>query len=276
MAAVAAVAGGTAAVVVPGASAAPGNIVTFGDSFSANPDQVRNGLRGVPGIDALLGSYQETGGCLQSEDNWPRQLGEKKGRKVADWSCTAQTSGSMLGRVDAAIAAGDVKNNSTVVMAIGMNDFGGFGVVDNQNLALLDPAAVQRDYIGNLKSAAEKIRKVAPDARFVVSGALPTVDRDSATFCPVNVVPNQPAGIPVPLLRDVENWNRGNQQLAAKAIGGTYVEMIDGARGHDTCAPDNQRYVAGIVDTTTPNYHMAFHPSHAGSEYMADRLAANV
>jgi hypothetical protein len=77
-------------------------------------------------------------------------------------------------------------------------------------------------------------------------------------------------------LRDVENWNRENQKEAARQVGGEYVEIIDGARGHDTCAPDTARYVAGVVDTTTPNYNMIFHPSDAGSEFVARTLATRV
>lgn len=237
---------------------------------------VFNGVRAVPGADLVIGDYPNTAGCLQAPDNWPRLLSQKTNRPLDDWSCTAQSSGSMLRRVDDAVANNDIRNDSTVVFAIGMNDFGGYGVVDNQNLALADPAAVQRDYIENLKAAAAKVRQVAPGAKLVVSGALPTVDRETSVFCPVNTVPDQPAGIAVPLLRDVEDWNRGNQQLAAEAIGARYVEIIDGARGHDTCAADDQRYVAGVLDTTTPNYNMSFHPSLKGSQYMADQLAGNV
>jgi hypothetical protein len=54
------------------------------------------------------------------------------------------------------------------------------------------------------------------------------------------------------------------------------VDIVDGARGHDTCAPDADRYVAGIIDTTTPDYNMAFHPSDAGSRFVADTVAADL
>ncbi|MCI1257000.1 MAG: GDSL-type esterase/lipase family protein [Corynebacterium provencense] len=274
LAAIAGIAGGAAAAVAPSATAQPGNIVTFGDSFSANPDQVQNTLRGVPGVSEVLGPYPSTAGCLQAPDNWPHLLGEKTRKAVDDWSCTAQTSRSMLGRVDGALAAGVIRNDSTVVMAIGMNNFGGFGVLDGVNI--LDPANIRDNYIADIRTAADRIRTKAPDAKIVISGALPTVDRDTMVFCPVNVVPDHPAGIPVPLLRDIENWNRENQIAAAQAAKGTYVEMIDTSRGHDTCAPDQERYVAGVVDTTTPNYHMIFHPSLKGSQHMADVLSSVV
>lgn len=278
--AVLAAAGAVAATVnvfSPDATADPthnGNIVTFGDSFTANPDQIHNFLVSAPGdIGERARDYPSTEGCLQAPDNTPAKLGERTGRPVSDWSCSAQTSRTILHRIDQAVSHGAVHDDSTVIIAVGMNDYGPFGAADNGNLGLIDPAAVQRDYVANLQTAATKIRAAAPQAEIIISGALPTVDRTSTMFCPLNVIPDAPLGLPVPLLRDVENWNRGNQQLAADRIGAGYVEIIDGARGHDTCAADAQRFVAGVIDTTTPDYHMAFHPSAAGSQFVADTIA---
>lgn len=254
-----------------------GNIVALGDSYTANPDQFHNFLRDAPGaVGDWANDYPATAGCLQAPNNVPVKLGELTGRPVADWSCTAQTSRSMLGRIDQAVAAGDIHDDSTVVIAVGMNDFGGFGALDNGNAAFFDPSAVQRDYLANLQGAADRIRAVAPQAEIVVAGALPTVDRDTTMFCPLNVIPDAPLGLPVPPVRDVENWNRDNQRDAAAQIGARYVEIIDGARGHDTCASDADRYVAGIIDTTTPDYNMAFHPSDAGSRFVAETVTADL
>ena len=256
---------------IPTASAAPGgNLVTFGDSFTANPDQLLNTLRNTP----IANGYPNREGCLQAPNNWPRKLAGQTGKRLEDWSCTAQTSRSMLPRVDRAIAHGHIRNDSTVVFAIGMNNYGPFGALDGTNI--ISPSQVRANYLGDMRAAAAKVRRVAPNAKIVVSGALPAADRETAKFCAVNVIPNAPAGLPVPILRDVENWNRGNQIAAAGQIGATHVDMIDGARGHTTCAPDNQRYVAGIIDTTTPNYNMAFHPTDRGSAYMANKLAPHV
>ncbi|MDN5723091.1 MAG: GDSL-type esterase/lipase family protein [Corynebacterium sp.] len=262
----------------PTASAAPsGNIVTFGGSFTSNPDQVRNTFRGAGGeLGEWARDYPATAGCLQAPNNWPRKLAHATGRHVDDWSCTAQTSGSLVGRVDHAIRSGAVHNDSTVVISTGLNDFGSFGAVDNQNLALFDPPAVARDFTANMRTVADRIRSHAPDAHIVMTGSLPTVDRANTTFCALNVVPDFPLGAPVPVLRDVENWNRDNQRSAAAEMGADFVEIMDCARGHDTCAPDQARYVAGIIDTTTPDYNMAFHPSDAGSQYVANTVAGRL
>lgn len=269
-------AGLTAVVAAPAAQAEPRNIVTFGDSFAANPDQVHNTLRDIPGpIGDWADDYPKTAGCLQAPNNFPAKLGQTTGRHVDDYSCTATTSGSMMNRVNQAIRAGVLRNDSTVVFAVGMNDYGPFGAADN-GTNIFDPANVAAVYRSNMQKAADRVRSVAPDARIVVPGALPTVDRANAIFCALNVVPDLPLGVPVPVLRDVENWNRGNQRAAAADIGASYVEVMDGARGHDTCAADRDRYVAGIIDTTTPDYNMMFHPSARGSQYLADTVAPHV
>lgn len=111
--------------------APPGNIVTFGDSYTASPDQWLNGIAAssVPSSSASE-EYPQTGGCLQSPYNWPRQLAAQTGLEVADWSCTADTTAGMLDRIDRAIGAGDISpDTQAVIFAIGGNDFGPAGVL---------------------------------------------------------------------------------------------------------------------------------------------------
>lgn len=189
---------GLGATLAPAAHAAPGtgNIVAFGDSFSSNPDQVRNTLRDVPGpIGAWANDYPQTAGCLQAPNNFPAKLSQVAGREVDDYSCTATTSATMMTRINQAISAGAVRNDSTVVLAVGMNDYGPFGAADNGTGAF-DPVNVAASYRSNMASAAEKIRSVAPGAKIVVPGALPTVDRDNMTYCALNVVPDLPDPCP--------------------------------------------------------------------------------
>lgn len=261
---------GITAAVAPAASAAPaGNIVTFGDSFSANPDQWRNLVKDIPGTNL---DYPSKEGCLQAPNNWPHKVAAK-GYAVNDWSCAGQTSRTMLGRVDRAIAVGDVHPGTrAVVLPSGMNNFAGFGALDGVNV--LSPTAVRNAYLADIRTAAAKVRAAAPGVKIIIPGSLAVADPNTTMFCAVNVIPNAPLGLPVPILRDVENMNANNQATAAAQVGGTFVDIRSGSLAHNTCAPDRSRYVAGIIDTTTPNYNMAFHPSDAGSQYMADRIAA--
>ena len=260
------------AVGAPANAAPNGNIVTLGDSYTANPDQVLSTVRDLP-IPPVT-NYPKTGGCLQAPNNWPRKLGAKIGAKVADWSCTAQTSQNMLSRLSSAIAVGDLHSGThAVVIAVGINDYGPFGV--NQGFQPWDRGKMRADYVRNLSAAAKKIRANAPNAKIVVSGML-AVSHPSAPnmFCPVNVIPNAPGGFPLPALQAVEADNEANQRAAARTIGATFVPLRLPSAPHSTCAPDRQRFVSGAIDTTTPNYTMSLHPSNAGSEFAASRIAA--
>lgn len=253
----------------PTATAAPAeNIVTFGDSFSANPDQWRNLVKDIPGTNL---DYPSKEGCLQAPNNWPHKVAAK-GFSVADWSCAGQTSRTMLGRLDRAVATGDLHAGTrAVVLPSGMNNFAGLGALDGVNV--IDPNAVRNSYLSDIRAAAAKVRAAAPDAKIVIPGSLAVADPNTTMFCAVNVIPNAPMGLPIPLLRDAENLNANNQATAAGQVGATFIDIRSGSLNHNTCAPDRSRYVAGIIDTTTPNYNMAFHPSEAGSQYMADRIA---
>lgn len=265
----------TGVVLAPAAFAAPaGNIVTLGDSFTANPDQRLNTIRDLRIPEVV--NYPQTEGCLQAPNNWPRKLGAKTGAAVADWSCTAETSQSMLRRLDAAIARGDVHPKTrAVVIAAGMNDYGGFGL--SQGFQPWNPQKMQADYIKNITTAANKVRAIAPKAKIVLSGMVAVTEpAQQDMFCIVNVVPNLSQGVPVSILAQVEVQNENNQRAAANAVKGIFVPMREASFGHTACAPENQRYVAGVIDTTTPNYNMSFHPSDLGSEFMASRIAAAV
>lgn len=257
--------------LTPSAQAAPnGNVVYFGDSFSANPDQVRNTLRGV--MPEITAGYPSRDGCLHAPDNAPAQLEQVSGVPVTDWSCTAETSRGMVERVQRAINARDIHPGTrAVVLAAGMNNYGGFGALNGINI--LDPIAVHNAYMQDMRDAVGKVRRVAPNAQIIIPGQLTVADPSNGFFCTVNVVPNFPMGFPVPPLAMIEDWNRDNQIAAAREHGATFVDIRRGSSQHSTCAPDVERWVAGMVDTTTPNYNMAFHPSRAGSHYVAQRIS---
>ncbi|SDS73665.1 GDSL-type esterase/lipase family protein [Corynebacterium timonense] len=264
-------------VGAPAAQAAQnGNIVTFGDSYTANPDEIRNALRGIEvrSVQEYVDDYPSTGGCLQAPNNWPRKLSDAVGAPVADWSCTAQTSQSVLGRIDAAIEHGDIHPGTrSVVIAVGMNDYGPFGIA--QGFTPWFPSTMRDDFVHNMQIAADKIRAVAPEASIVLSGSLAVSEpAQPHMFCPINVIPGAPIGFPLPHLQAVEHDNEHNQRAAADAIGAEFVEMRLPSAGHTSCNRDaSQRHVAGFIDTTTPNTTMALHPSDAGSEFITQRLA---
>lgn len=100
----------SALTISPAQAAENGNIVTFGDSYTSDPDEIRNTVRDIqiPAVQDWVWNYPHNNGCLQGPENWPRQLQAKTGTPVNDWSCTAETSQSMLAKIDSAIGAGDI------------------------------------------------------------------------------------------------------------------------------------------------------------------------
>ncbi|OEY04568.1 hypothetical protein A0K93_06800 [Corynebacterium sp. BCW_4722] len=263
----------------PVAHAAPnGNVVTFGDSYTSNPDEVRNTLKKsqVPQIRHFVwGTYPSKNGCLQSPDNWPRQLSRIANVPVSDHSCTAESSHVMPGRVDRAIAQGDIHPGTrAVVFAVGINDYGPYGI--NRGAKPLDQPRMHREYVSNMTTAVNKVRAVAPRAKIIFSGMLSVSEPYGLqSVCLVNVIPNLRTGIPLPGLQAIENHVRNHQRAAAHATRSTYVELKAPSAAHNTCAPDAQRWVAGAIDTTT-QHTMGLHPTVPGSRFMAEQIARSL
>lgn len=277
----AAVIAGTAGgpLAAPVAQAAPnGNVVTFGDSYTSNPDEVRNTLKRsqIPQIrDFVWGSYPSKNGCLQAPDNWPRQLSRIAGVPVSDHSCTAESSHVMPERVARAVAQGDIHPGTrAVVFSVGINDYGPYGIKRGANP--LDQPRLHREYVANMTAAVNKVRAAAPRAKVIFSGTLSISEPYGLqSLCLVNVIPDLRTGIPMPGLQVIENNVRNHQRAAAHATRSTYVEMKAPSAGNNTCAPDAQRYVAGAIDTTT-QHTMGLHPTVRGSRFMAEQIARNL
>ena len=137
----------TLRTIFPGASpysdSTENNVVTFGDSFTANSHWLVNDYP------VLAAQYPRQAGCLTAPDAWPAMLGVATGRPVQNWACNAHTTSQMLGRIDQAIAAGHVNDSSLVVLAAGMNDKRR-GVSDEQ-------------VVKNLVAGVEKVQHGSPE-----------------------------------------------------------------------------------------------------------------
>lgn len=261
----------------PAAAQPARNVVVFGDSFTSNPDQYRHFssafLSSGSSTARAHEGYPAQGGCLQAPDNWPRLMQARTGMNVADYSCTGHASLDLPGRVDQAVRDGVFgPGTRAVVLSIGINDYMPWKVEAAGTRYNAD--AIRERYVANMRQAAAKVRAAAPRAKLIIPGML-SVSEDSGLqrLCTINVVPNMPLGLPFPTVQRIENQNRDNQRAAAQVIGATFIDLKKQSRGHGTCAPDEQRWVAGLIDTTTPSYAMAFHPSRAGSTFIADQVA---
>lgn len=253
---------------VPDASAQTGgNIVVFGDSFTSSPEESFNFARGSSlSSTAIPADYPRTGGCLQDPQNWPREMQRRTGIRVHDWSCTAETSTTFLGRIDGARKAGHLNSGTRAVfMSVGGNDFGPWGISQGKNP--FDINSQRASYSANIARAKAKIRAVAPQAEIIIAG-YPEVSTGT-TLCLFNVAPGSTVG--VPFAGDaIENDIRSMQRYGAARNGLKFVDNYALTRGHNTCARNGaERYVNGWLDTTSTRATMPLHPTAAGHRALA-------
>ena len=269
-----------AGTITPAVAQPAGNVVIFGDSYTSNPDQYRNSALNLAGSsqlssgssERLVASYPSQAGCLQGPDNWPRQLQALTGLDVADWSCTGHRSASLPGHVDLAVRAGDLNADTrAVTLAVGFNDH--WRPLVESPGAPYNAEAVRDNYFRNMHEAVAKVRASAPRAKIIVPGMLSVTGGPRGGLCVVNALPNLPLGVPAPHVRQWEERTQDYQRELARQTGATFIDIRAMSTSHSTCAPDSQRWVAGLIDTTTADYNMALHPSRAGSAFIAQQVA---
>lgn len=238
----------------PYSSETDNNLVTFGDSFTANSHWLINKY-------PLLGfAYPKQAGCFIAPDAWPALAGAEIGKPVQNWACNAHTSGQMLERIDRAIAADHINNTSTVVLAAGMND-------KRRNVA---DATVQ----ANLVAGVEKVRAVAPEAEILLLGRLSTTNNNEV-YCNRNIIPNLPFGETDATTARYERATQANHQAAADTTKVRFIDIREmTVAKNSTCGLDADRYVSGHWDLTTPAFNMTAHPSIAGSRFLAEQIVA--
>lgn len=260
--------------LAPSATAAPGaELVTFGDSFTANPHFVSNTVskNNLP-ADLPVPPVDVTDGCAQGPNNWPRHLANGEGLSLADYSCTAGTSRTALDRLDRAIQNGAIGASTRyVVSMIGGNDYGGFGAISNGIVPVKEE--VQRAYSENMDAFVHRIREVAPNAEIILAGYPEVAAGDR--ICMVQVAPNDPAGIDIPMASTYQEWMREQSIASAERHGLKFVDNLNYTRGHNTCAPADIRHVAGAVDTET-DWNMQLHPTDLGSRELARHIGAQM
>ncbi|MGO3098703.1 GDSL-type esterase/lipase family protein [Corynebacterium variabile] len=246
---VASVSGLTLASLSGASSGSSGNVVVFGDSYYSSPDE------------AAL-----TRTCSQSDANWSRLAAADTGVAVHDFSCGGVTSETMLERVDEALASGDLgAETGTVFLSIGGNDFAHQGVVRGMKIGDLDGR--RETVMTNVDTAVSKIRDAAPDAKLVFSSYLP------ATVGPYVCRTDGPVervSLPVydQQLDEVEGYISETMALAAEKYDAEFVDVRSAAAGNSTCSPVGERFLSG--EEGAPDVLMAWHPTAAGSRFMAD------
>lgn len=254
----------------PGKGDGPKQVVTFGDSFTANA-----GKGGPRGLEA--GQTAVVTNCATDQENWPKEAFRNRNRddrSLGDWSCNGMGGApvvQLVGYVEAAIDYGDIGpgTEDVVFMYGGMDaltwvDVGG----KMSNQGTLNGTVYQQE----LQHVANRIREVAPGVRIHLASYPEYATNDQ--LCLVNA-PGQTFPIPAPGATGIQEAFADTIRDAAAAIDANFIDVYRATIGHGTCNPnDDERYVVGFQDPAMGP--MTNHPSVRGMAVMGDIIREGV
>lgn len=264
--AVTAVTGAT--VAAPAATAQPKQVVFFGDSLMANP--IFQFVEVTRGAERTSGNAPSQGRCPKGQARLATSLERLGNVNVEDFSCTGATAYApergqkrLSGQVSAALSQRQLNaNTSTVMIQMGLNDtWKAPGLYEQQAAS----------YVNEMRAQVARIRTAAPNAqiKFV---SYPSMVGRNGEFCIGNVNGSSSGALPVFPVRSAFDAVHDWQRRSARAVGGQWVNLEAPTRGHDSCAPESRRWVAGIFDYGTKDYNITTHLTHDGNDGVARAL----
>lgn len=241
-------------------------MVVFGDSFSANAG--KNGARPLE-----PGQTPDVANCATDMENWPKIAAKELGKSLGDWSCNSTGTiprVQLLNYIQRAIDFGDVgpDTNEAVIMYGGGDALMWVNVGDRliPSLNLNIP-----EFNETMRLAGEMIKKAAPNARITMTSYQTISDNDQ--LCLVNT-PGQTHPIPVPGAAALEGAFRDTLAEAAHVNNYNFIDVYAESHGHGTCAPDDERWMAGFVDPKLGP--MVNHPTVQGEIAMGHIIAKHL
>lgn len=250
-----------ASVTIPATAQADGphgkDIVTFGDSFTANG--------GAPGGRGRTSPYpRPIHPCYNDNDNWAHQTARNLHMSIADYSCNG-TSVWVNNYVDHALATGNIGPDTKEVAFM----YGGLQPDTYIDAAMpnIPKASNYRALMGN---QIKKIRARAPHARITMINYIPMTVND--TLCAVNdghkVIP-----VGFPGVTGFEDRFNAEIGYAAHSLGVNFIDLHTQAKGHDPCQPNPaQRWAVATKTPTAPSV-MPMHPTDVGHKGIADIIS---
>ncbi|RAV31647.1 GDSL-type esterase/lipase family protein [Corynebacterium heidelbergense] len=256
------------AVAAPSASAAPNNTAIIGDSLVANP-AVQDYLS-QKGL-AVPGATQPNGAGCATDYRFSRTYGDAAKRPVDDFTCagaSVRTGGVHLNELtDRARNAGALTNATReVVLLGGANDT--YPYVLNQ--APMPVPEIEAQLRSAMADAIRHARQAAPGASIKVVG-YPQISNGAGNVCLLNVIPGQPTQDLTVHMGEIEAALQRAVQNAAQDERATFVDLKPASQGHEMCS--NDRWMAGVIDTTAGPHNLPLHMTNAGLEAVA-RVAA--
>lgn len=246
-----------ASITAPAAAHADGphgkDMVTFGDSFTANG--------GAPGSRGNVSPYpRPIRPCYNDNDNWAHQTARNLHMSIADYSCNG-TSVWVNNYVDHALATGNIGPDTKEVAFM----YGGLQP-DTYIDAAMPNIPKASNYRALMGHQINKIRARAPHARITMINYIPMTVND--TLCAVNdghkVIP-----VGFPGVTGFEDRFNAEIGYAAHSLGVNFIDLHTQAKGHDPCQPNPaQRWAVAAKTPVAPSV-MPMHPTDVGHRGMA-------
>ncbi|MBZ8177814.1 hydrolase [Corynebacterium poyangense] len=247
--------------LTPGvANAAPGNLVSFGDSIMANPT-----------LEAEAQSRIDPNANPCPTDPWgfAKHAAWNMGLEPQDYSCAGATVFGGENRfdkeVDRAIADGALGPDTRVVLVnIGFNNTYGplmSGVTENDI----------RNYVVDGASAqVERIRAAAPQAKIKIVGYSSITD-DHHT-CLAQMGNNIHSREFFDFITYIEWLSDDMLRNVADRTHTQFVDLKPASVGHSMCAPDGERWFGGLIDLGQ-HRNMPVHMTALGNERVGQIIA---
>ncbi|RAV33894.1 GDSL-type esterase/lipase family protein [Corynebacterium heidelbergense] len=257
------------AVSTPTAAvAAPGNTVVIGDSLAANPvAQDYLAQRGIP----IPGAGRMNGAGCATDYRFSGTYSDAAKVAVDDFTCSGasyRTGGVHLNELAGRATNAGALNGATkeVVLLGGANDTYPYVL----NPSPLPVPVIEDQLRVAIQDTIRQVRQAAPNARIKVLG-YPQISNGAGNVCLLNVIPGQPTQDLTVHMGEIEAALQRAGQTSAANERAAFVDLKPVSQGHEMCS--NDRWMAGVIDTTAGPHNLPLHMTNAGLEAVA-RVAA--
>lgn len=260
----------------PPARAGERNLVIFGDSVPADPPLESYGheLLGLLSTGLSAGG-QERASCVRSPESFGVLAAQELGLTAHDFSCagSAATSPGLLSlglsfarQVDLALAADALgPQTERVLITVGFNDtYTNVGLTETQ---------LREEFVAAALPQVDRIKAAAPEARVQIVG-YGSITEDGHV-CLVHLGNNSHDRTRTRLVTGLEGVSQRMQQDLAGAADIEFIDLKPTTADNSTCAPDEQRMWAGLIDRQAGPNNLPVHANARGHAHIAEIIVAS-
>ena len=252
------------------------NLVIFGDSVPADPplESYAPELLGLLATGSSADG-QERESCTRSPESFGVLAAQELGLTAHDFSCagSAATSPGFLSiglsfpqQINLALEADALgPRTERVLITVGFND-------TYTNLGLTR-AQLREEFVAAALPQIERIQAAAPEARIQIVGYGSITEEGHV--CLVHLGNNSHDRTPTRLVTGLEGVSQQMQQDLAEAADIEFLDLKPSTADNSTCAPDDQRMWAGLIDRQAGPNNLPVHANARGHAHIADVIVTS-